>query len=352
MLIDILNRYGMWYQQAFRIILIFFSCLPIFPVNAQTIVEAEGMARVEPDITISRDLAVLRAKQQALETLGVGITSRNIAAQGKMLDEMIMIQTSGFVERHDILEEGEEIGYYHVRLRAWVKTGKALDEAYSSVFRERIVSISAKGEGSEHVEGLLRKDLAGRFYHVLEYDNKTLMPDFKILVDSSAKSHSDFAGIRSFCTDASISMVQVSVGRQVIYVVPGKPIIVYGKDLDQALGGRTANQYPKKVAGPLVNSFLNELTSLENRHSRTIRLTISGLPDMEAFRAFRDYVKNVRLGMEGLYGENYDNGRGTLDVSYREKSLYLATIIGYRPQYKIIGHQWDGIQVVYADRSN
>jgi len=294
----------------------------------------------------------LRARQQALETQGIGITSKNISVQGKMLDEMIMVQTSGFVERYDILEEGQENGYYHVRLRAWVKTGKDLDDAYRSIFRERILSISAKGQGSEHIEKLIRKGLSGSFYHILDHGHKTLRPDYQILIDSSVKPHADYAGFRSFYGEAGISMIQVSASRQVIYVAPDKPIIVYGKDLGQTLNGRTVNQYPKKVAEPLVNSFRNKLASLEKKRSRTIRITISGLPDLKAFRVFRDYVKNIRLGMEDLYSEDYSNGQGILDVSYREKSLYLATIIGYRSQYKVIGHQWDCIQVVFTDKES
>ena len=332
--------------------LIFFVFLPVLPAFAQTALEAEGMARVEPDITISRDLAILRARQQALETLGIGITSKNISVQGKMLDEMIMVQTGGFVERHSILEEGQKNGYYHVRLRTWVKTGKDLDDAYRSIFRQRILSISANGEGSEHIERLIRKGLSGSFYHIFEHGHKTLRPDYQILIDSSVKPHSDYGGFGSFYAEAGVSMVQVSASRQVIYVALDKPMIVYGKDLDQALNGGTVNQYPKKVAEPLVDSFQNKLTSLEKKRSRTIRINISGLPDLKAFRAFRDYVKNIRLGMEDLYSEDYSNGQGILDVSYREKSLYLSTIIAYRPQYKVTGHQWDCIQVVYADRDS
>jgi|GEM_PF-4096147 len=341
----------MWTQRTYRVILIFFVCLPVLPAVAQTVVEAEGTARIEPDINISRDLAVLRAKQQALEILGIGISSKNIATQGKMLDEMIMVQTSGFVERYEILEESRKNGYYSIRLRAWVKKGKALEDAYRSVFRERILSLSSNGEGSKNIERLLRRSLVGHFYYVLASDFQEIKPDYQILINSSVNVHSDFGGFKSFYAEASISMVQVAVGRQVIYVAPDEPIIVYGTDLDHAVNGRTVNQYSRKLAAPLMDCFWKELSSLEHKGSRVVRITISELPGVEAFRAFRDYVRNICLGMEGLYGESYSDGEAALQVGYREKSLYLATIIGYRSEYRVIEHDWEHVKIVYVGGS-
>jgi hypothetical protein len=318
------------------------------PAQAQIEVTAEGAARIEPDRVISKDLAVLRAKQKALEILGIGIKSDSIVAQGRLLDEYIMVQTAGFVERYEIMDERESGGYLRVRIRAWVKSGKPLEEAYRSVFADRILSISGSGAGSEKIENQLRGKLAGQFYYLLAKGYQSPSPDYGILIESSVTPSSDFHGIKSFYANASISMIQVSAGREVIHDAPPASITIFGRDFDNALNGASINQFPRKVAEPLVSFFCQKLDELAKRRSRSVKITITGLPSPQAFHEFRDYVRNIRLGMEELTSERYGDGTGRLNVIYNEKDLYLATIIGYRREYRIVSHRWDDIRVAYA----
>jgi hypothetical protein len=39
-------------------------------------------------------------------------------------------------------------------------------------------------------------------------------------------------------------------------------------------------------------------------------------------------------------------------VQYREKSFYLASIIGYKSEYEIEHHDWSNIDVVYVERGH
>lgn len=326
-----------------------FIALIAYPVAAQTSVEADGMAKIGPDISMSRDLAILRAEQNALESLGVGIKAKDISVQGRLLDDVIIVQTKGFVDSFRVLREEKQDGYYRVHLKAVVKEGKALKDAYRSLFRKRTLWVCGTGPGSELVEDRLRKGLTKRFYYVLGEVQKATKPDYRIEVRSSVGPYSDLGMFKSFHACVHIKMTQTtSPGREVLFVGDDNPILIYGKDLNQALTGNTVNQYPEKIATPLTALFWRRLKAFENGWSRNIVINISRLPNVETFNRFRDYVRHIRLGMGGLLTDRYADGNGALEVSYREKSMYLAAIIGYRRQYRVVDYNWDHIRVAYA----
>jgi len=122
--------------------------------------------------------------------------------------------------------------------------------------------------------------------------------------------------------------------------------------MEQAVCGNTVNQFQSRVAKVLVQSFWKELDKLERKASRTVRISIVGLPNHNAFMAFREYVKNICLGMKGIVSERYSKGNGILTVRYTEKSFYLASIIEYKSQYKITHHDWESIDVVYVGKEH
>ena len=322
------------------------------PMTARAVaVMAEGMAAIEPDIAVARDLAILRAKQQALEQLGIGIQARSITDQGKALDEMIMVQTNGFVDSYEILEEGARDGNYHVRLATEVKSGDALAESYQSIFRGRILAIASDGPGSEMIVNQLRSELAAGFFHVLgptdQKPNSDYSPDYSLEVHCLVTPYANAYDIMSFSVSASIAMTQTATCRQVLHTTTDKPVIIYGLDQNQALGGESRNQFAHKVVAPLINFFRESLKALAQRNSRITKISITNLPDLETFRAFREYVKNIRLGMVGLESAQYREGEGTLEVGYQEDSLYLAAIIAFRPEYQVKEQGKDRIIVNY-----
>jgi len=51
--------------------------------------------------------------------------------------------------------------------------------------------------------------------------------------------------------------------------------------------------------------------------------------------------------MCGMIEEEYRDGWGRLKVKYRERSLYLATILGYSPRYRVAEYGNDWIKVTY-----
>ena len=323
------------------------AALQTGPAIARMPIESQGMATIGADIYGARELAMLRAKAQALETLGVGIKTETLAARGKLLDEYAVIQTSGFVERCEIVDEWMEKGCYHVRLKVWVKNDDSLAIAHRALFQGRSADVSGEGPGAEHIEREIKKLLSSSFYLVLSGEHALSPPDVRILISTSLNEGGGYGKIRSFYASVSIRVTRGAATSEALVVSTERPQVIYGLTANQALNGGSVNQFYDKVARPLVFSFWNRFLELEKDRSRPVAIEISGLPNLQAFRSFRDYVRDIRLGMCGMIEEEYRDGWGRLKVKYRERSLYLATILGYSPRYRVAEYGNDRIKVTY-----
>ena len=320
--------------------------LPL-PASGQAVVEAVGLARIEPDLSLAREIALLRAKQQALELLGTTLEAKTTAAQGRLLDEMIDVRTSGHMHSYEILEEGEKEGLYRVRIRAKVEKGKPIEGPRKAHSAEPTIQVLEKGPGSAMLGTEIREGLLGRGYQVLDGDQQDRVANYRIQVDSRVDLHSDLGEFQCFSVDARIDVTQPTVKRLVARVETDGPVLIYGKTLAHALNGNTVNQYRRRVDAVLLPAFWNKLDAIERTGARLVHMEISGLPDLKAFERFREYVRSICLGGSGLQGEQFESGVGLLDVFYKEKSLYLATIIGYRPEYRVLGYHWDRLLLAY-----
>lgn len=328
--------------------------------------------RGEADISrypqIYRDMAILIAKRNALESQGIIIDSQTLVDMGRLLDEIIKVETFGFIEKFHITSE-ENIGNtYQVIINAWVRTGKEREKTTQELLSQRNILMVARGEGSHKIGQVLKNKLADLNYSV--FDSEFLwsrlsaqnweyitLGEWKSLDESLYKFRADYLlqiksdisysqdnyGIKSFNANADIGLTQISTGKMKSYV--SKEGIIFGLSKAQALNGNGKDQLEKRIAQPLCSDFLERLGQLFAQSERDIQVTIYGLRDKQEFDEFRDMLKSLRLGVKEVSNERYHEGTGTLLVRFDEKSIYLAGMIAFRDKYKILSYSWDSLEV-------
>lgn len=96
----------------------------------------------------------------------------------------------------------------------------------------------------------------------------------------------------------------------------------------------------------MCSDFMEKLSREFSQSKRNIRITITGLPDKQAFDNFKLLVKELRW-VDPISDDDYNQGTGWISVPYAEKSVYLASMIAFRSIYKVTRYSWDRIEVVY-----
>jgi len=298
----------------------------------------------------ARALAQMRAKQKALEHLGVGIRAESLVSDGRLLDEYALIQTNGYVSRSEILEEGEYNGIYKIRMKVWAKPDLMEAECQTSPFFERRIIVSAEGEGAQHLKRGVMNLFTSRFFKVI--GDRGSKSDYEIRISSKITENSHFATIHSYAVYAQIVMYKTGEESPLLHIDTGGPITIYGHNLENALNGPSGNQYHGRVAELLLSNFVSGLDQLADRALRVVLIKIENLPDAEAFAAFRDHIAGIRFGMGGILYEQYDGGgSGFLKTAYKEKSHYLALLIEKYPSYRVTAYRWDQVRVAFKKES-
>lgn len=329
----------------FLLVLCFCLC-----VSAKTLqfIEAEGMAPVSDDLGLTRDIAILRAKQNAIEQLEIGISSQSIVEMGKLLDDIIKVQTFALIKNYKVLSERVEGNQYKVRIRACIIPKEKQRQALSNLFAHRSMTIQAIGKGSDKVKRELLKHLTKEFYFVIDPEFSKWIPDYNIIINSTIKFSHEIYDIRSYYADSEIKLVQRSNGK--ILITESANGIIFGLNETQAINGLRPDQFPQKIVLPLVKNFMKSFREIMYTKEHNIQITIYNLPNYNAFREFCKFIKSLRLGIKAVFDESYHDKTGSLIVRYNEKTDYLAAMVNFRTQYKINSITRDKIEIVYQGR--
>ncbi len=89
------------------------------------IVEAEGLAPYNTDVSIAKAAALAAAQRSALEmVVGVYVNAKTRVDKAVAVENQILSNVQGYVKRYHILSEGKSGDMYKVRIRALVSTKK------------------------------------------------------------------------------------------------------------------------------------------------------------------------------------------------------------------------------------
>jgi len=333
-----------------------FTLLSFFPIVGNTgeiskYVEAEGMAPISTDIGLSRDIAILRAKQTAIEQAGVGLKSETIVNMGFLLDDIVKIQTFALVKSYEVVSENREENLYKVKIRAKIISKKKETAVMQNLFAHRSILVKATGKGS----GLLKKKLLAQLtkggYFMLDPGLSKWNSDYKILIASGIEASQKTEGIVSYYVESEIRLVKRVNGKVLILETEPQDNIVFGLNKSQALRSSGPNAFPSKIVEPMVKEFMRRIKVSVYVKEHDVDIIVKNIPNHRIFREdFCKMLRTLRLGVQNLSNEHYDRGTGRVTVHYTEKTDYLAAMIGFRNRYKVEKAARNQIQVVFQER--
>jgi len=338
--------------------------------ECESIQVVEGRAAILTDPATARDRALIDARVKAVEKCGVMVEERSVVNMGLSLDHFAQVKAFAFVKAYDILKEWEKDDIYYVRIKAWIKEGTENEKARKELLSSRLILMLADGDGADTLESVMKEKLTGLGFSLLDSDfikqkvspaiwqclktgnlscvGKELYPflaNYLIRINSEVKKSQNLGeGIMSFRANSKISCTQISTAFLKPY--SRKCGVIFGLDGEQALCGSRPDQFERKIAEPLCSEFMEKLSKEFNKSKRNIRVSISGLPDKDAFDNFKLLVRELRW-VGNISNESYNQGIGSLSVPYTEKSVYLASMIAFRSVYNVMGYTWDRIDVTY-----
>ncbi|MBN2298794.1 MAG: flagellar assembly protein T N-terminal domain-containing protein [Deltaproteobacteria bacterium] len=330
-------------------IFIILLCLA-FPLSghASTLVEANGMAPIEADISLSRDIAILRAKQAAIEQAGVGLTCDTITNMGLLLDNVIKVQTFALVKNYEVISEVHEDNYIKVKIRAWVVEKKNETKEMENVFSHCSVLIGANGYGSDMIQKELVKQMTAKGYFVLDSTFKGWNPEYRLTIDTSMDLSEKNNGIESYFVECSLKFMQRQTGKILIAENEPENNRIFGFNRTKALKSRGPNGFPRKIVQPVSIGFMKKLDEMAKVKEHNVEIAVSGFSDYQTFRQdFVQMVQNYCLGVKAVSNERYEGGIGLISVRYSEKTDYLAAMIGFRSQYRVEQVTDNKIKAVY-----
>ena len=343
-----------WIKTRITLLLIISICF-LIPTDGHaretdSLVEAEGVAPISEDMGLTRDIALLRAKQAALEHVGIGLKRETIVDMGFLLDDIVKIQTFGLVKAYEIISGGREGNQYRVKIKAWVVPKEEEKPVMKSLFAHRSFEVQAKGEGSQLIKKGLLPRLTKAGYFIFDPGFSKWDCDYNITIESKIQFSQKNYEIESYYSDCQIRLVRRSNGELLILETEPEDNRIYGLNINQAMGSKGPNSFFKKIAEPMANEFMQHLNAKAGVKEHDIDIVITSLPDHRTFReGFCRMLRYLRLGIKDVFRETYDNGTGRVTVRYAEKTDYLAAMIGFRSQYKVEKTTWDRINVIYHD---
>jgi len=313
-------------------------------------VVAEGIAPINSDMGLTRDVAILRAKQAAIEQVGIGLKSETIVDMGFVLDDIIKVQTFALIKAYEVINEERRSGNYWVQIRAWVVPKEEEKPVMKNLFAHRSFVVQAFGdEGCEAIEQKLLGRLTSGNYFVFDPSFPKWKPDYNIIIESAVEFSQSNTNIESYYANCKIKFVK-SDGKLLVSIQEPEDNRIYGQNRRQAITGHGRNGFSQKIAKPMVKEFMQRLDSIAHDREHDIDVVITGIPNHTVFRAeFCRMLRALRLGVKKVFNEKYDGGTGRVTVSYAEKTDYLAAMIGFRGQYRVERATWDEIRVVYQD---
>jgi hypothetical protein len=355
------------------------------------IVEAEGLAPViNEDVEMARQMAILEAKRTAVEPLGVQIDSETLISMGLTRADWITIKAGGYVKHYEVLPgSGPLNNGYRVKIRAWVKCGREEKDEDINLLSLHKIMVIAEGPGSGHMEqGLLRELSSLNYrYHDSRYVKNNVKPvtwnrltagklfdldrdAFKFMADLIIRVQSKVTFRKHdgnlpgswFRGEGSIQLYRISGEKK------GEPLIhvrrtsnkLFGlgngdekQATDDVLTTEHPNGFVRKIADPLVSEFMKKLmaNNVFKVREREITVTLANVPSRNEFMKFLTVINSQR-GVNQSARELRQDGRDyTVSVKFPLKTIYLAYLLSATPGYRLTGHQWNRVDLIYTGGS-
>ena len=302
------------------------------------IVEAEGTAPYKADdVPGSRAGALAAAQRAAVElVVGVYVTGKTRVDKAVAIENSILSQTSGYVKKYEVLNEGRSGDWYKVRIRALVSTASIHDKLdQMGLLRKPVLShprvavllqeyVAEREDTGGHASRAVTQVLLGLGFKVVDLPqgiNRAEDPveiarglsrnSAEIVIAGLARAQpmgttKEFGGMSSYRSSITFRVLEVGTGEVLATVsqtasgIEGTPEIASQKSFE-----KTAELTKQDLA-----SLPEELT--KRAHAD---VTITGL---KSFQVLSDFQKGIatQAGVKDVYLRSFsqESGVASLDV--------------------------------------
>lgn len=357
-----------------------------------TLAAAPPPATVTKDVTGeaaivdgNRDRAFAEAKDAALreaveQVAGVLVSSDTLTANSQLLSDRIFTRSAGYVRTHEVLEKKEEGGVAKVKVRAEVGTAQ-LDQDLQAVqalvrrmansrllivLQEQSIApdnvILSSAVMTQVLTETFQKDgwriidpsfAAGKLEVASGVSLTT--PDKKVIQQLKAADYVITGTVTFRQQKMTQSQGAALTGYEHYYAVTGDwELAVFATDsgtqlarladkFDSGVEGRGTKVSPlvsyqhtateiaqfrgKKVVASVRQAVVDHLSQAE-QNGTTVVMTVQGLSDFKAVKAFKDVLTRTVDGIRDVKQGNYEKGQIQFDLRYQGSTEALAEALG------------------------
>lgn len=346
------------------IIAVFSFSVYAAPVTVTAIGESDIIGG---DKTTAKMQAVARAKWAAMEEAsGVRVKSETIVQNAMLVDEAIKNEITGVIQSYEVTGEEEDGSLYRVMIQAVIVPEKAAD-AVGMLAKNTSISVMIPVVfPDKHIEetNVLTETVINELtmqqmevIDIVSSDGTTVSQldqamrtnNFMAMRDVASKHLSgtiligkvDTTTTAKEGTDTGYGVAlpfNVVTGRLTYRLVtqqgPNLKILAsgflaargMGASLDDATNQMMDNMN-REVSQKLVSLVMEKL---KGENSKTINVQLAGNPELSDLMELKQLLSYTAWVLEVN-----EKGKDLLVVKYPEKSLYLATAINSRPNYKV-----------------
>jgi hypothetical protein len=313
----------------------------------------------------SRREAVEDALRNAVEqAMGTYVTVDLLVENKQIVNEKILSQTRGYIQKYSVLDEEEKGGLYRVRIDAVVKLGKVRDdlEAAGLLMKRKqlprlMVVITDRGANEAYlydkqyvqsVRNIVEQEFLDRKFRLVDMQQHRLQQqlagaggDARRLAAIGKDAGAEIVAVveaarylerevtlygsryKLFRSDVQLRVVETGTGR---VITSGTRQTEASADLEplyEAARDLTAN-----AAEAVLQKWSTDV-NVATQYKLNVRNV-----DYATLRKFEDAVRAMH-GVAGLYRRAYAGGEARFDIEYRGNSDKLADRLSQLPQLNV-----------------
>ena len=346
------------------------ATLSVAAVKTHT-VSAIGQATIiRDDVAAAREEAIADAKRNALEQVNGAFIRAETAVDNAMLtDDVVRAVVNGFIERFEVTKERRERSHYHVEISAVVLEDRHGDirQRYLRRFAA-VVRITSDGSAIPGLDRILARrieeslvkeryivyDDTRRGNPVTEVEIQALGVEYvaEVVINGFIRvEKSDQQQVAGYLqNDAILHFYRCWVDLRAVEAGTG---IVVAASVSPEAGVKGAGNTPEKAARAaaanatrdIFEKFLPQIVTHTKGKSRTVTVTVRGIPGHLQFANIKTALQNVRFRDSAVEDQGFhQGGESVYRFDYGERSFLLATKLDRLPHLRVTRQAWDRIE--------
>lgn len=308
----------------------------IKPTPGTEVVTAEGQAPIiKDDLIGAKNTALSEAQRSALGlVVGVYVTGETLVSKAILLEENILGQTQGYIEKYTITKEWREGDFYKIKIKAAVRKedlAKKINEMNLETKPAPFVAfwinenIEDKPVESSIVESQLMQDFLSTGFRISDEKPRKIFNDQQEAEKTSEKINADILilgnAVSRFVTDKDLSgLISYRATASVKAIKPTTREVVSA--VDDVSGGvditneAAAKASLKRVAEKFGKNFAKKLyETLEKK--ATVTLKISGIGDLNELNLLNRIIRSF-IEVKDSRVRTYSDSQAIVEILLRK----------------------------------